>query len=146
MLFYSSFVDGQDDWSSNSFDKFLQSSGGLGTRMHDAFQQAFSDQAGPVLIIGSDCAQLTTGIIQSGIDALAKHDFVVGPAEDGGYYLLGMRAFHPEVFENIAWSTESVLAQTKTIIEEQGWSLKLLPTLSDIDYEEDWEKHGWEIP
>ncbi len=146
MLFYSSFIDGQDDWPAADFDKYLQASGDLGVRMETAFEQAFSEQQGPVLIIGSDCAQLTAQIIQEGIDALEEHDFVIGPAEDGGYYLLGMRAFHPEVFKGIAWSTETVFEQTNTIIANKDWTLKLLPTLSDIDYEEDWEKHGWEIP
>ena len=146
MLFYSSFIDQQDEWSSDSFDKYLQHSGDLGARMTGAFQQAFSEQQGPVLIIGSDCAQLSTDIIEQGVRALAEHDFVIGPAEDGGYYLLGMRSFSPEVFEGIAWSTEAVFDQTKRIIEAHNWSLALLPTLSDIDYEEDWKKHGWEIP
>ena len=146
MLFYSSFVDTEDEWLPQDFDKYLQASGELGQRMEEAFRLAFAEQDGPVLIIGSDCAQLTTDIIQEGIDALAIHDFVIGPAEDGGYYLLGMRSFQPAVFQGIHWSTESVFAQTKDIIDRHGWDLKCLPVLSDIDYEEDWEKHGWEIP
>ena len=146
MLFYSSFVDVKDAWPAADFDKYLQASGGLGERMEEAFRSAFDEQQGPVLIIGSDCAQLTSTIVQQGIEALATHDFVIGPAEDGGYYLLGMREFHPEVFQGVRWSTASVFSQTEAIIQEHQWSLALLPTLSDIDYLEDWEKHGWEIP
>ena len=146
MLFYSSFIDGEDQWPLTHFDKYLQASGDLGTRMTMAFEQAFEQGGGPVLIIGSDCAQLTADIIQQGITSLAENDFVIGPAEDGGYYLIGMQHFRPEVFQAIEWSTEQVFAQTQAIIEQHGWSLALLPTLSDIDYEEDWEKHGWQIP
>lgn len=145
MLFYSAFVDEQDQWPNQDFAKHLQASGGLGERMTAAFAQAFAEGGGPVLIIGSDCAQLTPAIVEEGIKALVTHDFVIGPAEDGGYYLLGMRAFHPEVFQDIAWSTETVLPQTLEIISSNDWSHSLLPVLSDIDYEEDWEKHGWEI-
>eukprot|EP00903_Cladosiphon_okamuranus_P000711 g709.t1 len=83
-----------------------KASGDLGTRMTMAFQQAFEQGGGPVLIIGSDCAQLTADIIQQGITALAENDFVIGPAEDGGYYLIGMQHFRPEVFQAIEWSTE----------------------------------------
>jgi hypothetical protein len=145
MLFYSAFVDEEDQWPNKEFSKYLQTSGGLGERMSAAFAQAFDAEGGPVLIIGSDCAQLTPAIVEAGIKALETHDFVIGPAEDGGYYLLGMRAIHPEVFQNIAWSTETVLPQTLEIISRNSWSHALLPVLSDIDYEEDWEKHGWEI-
>ncbi|MEL6969742.1 MAG: TIGR04282 family arsenosugar biosynthesis glycosyltransferase [Bacteroidota bacterium] len=146
LLFYSSFVDATDAWSADDFDKHLQASGGLGHRMEEAFTLAFGQNNGPVLIIGSDCAQLNASIVQQGIDALQENDFVIGPAEDGGYYLLGMQAFHPEVFRDIEWSTSAVFPQTRAIIEAHNWSLSLLPTLSDIDYLEDWEKHGWEIP
>jgi rSAM/selenodomain-associated transferase 1 len=145
MLFYSSFIDEKDQWLNKDFSKYLQASGGLGERMSAAFAQAFAAQGGPVLIIGSDCAQLTPAIVTQGIKALETHDFVIGPAEDGGYYLLGMKEFHPEVFQDIAWSTENVLPQTLEIISSNSWSHTLLPVLSDIDYEEDWEKHGWEI-
>ncbi len=145
MLFYTSFIDEKDDWPNQDFSKYLQVSGGLGDRMTAAFQQAFEENGGPVLIIGSDCAQLTPAIVEQGIQKLEDNDFVIGPAEDGGYYLLGMKKFHPEVFQNVAWSTETVLPQTLEIISSNEWSHALLPVLSDIDYEEDWEKHGWEI-
>lgn len=145
MLFYSTFVDEEDQWPNQDFAKYLQVAGGLGERMAAAFAQAFAEGGGPVLIIGSDCAQLTPAIVEQGIQSLETHDFVIGPAEDGGYYLIGMREFHPEVFQNITWSTEEVLPQTLAIIGSRKWSHHLLPVLSDIDYEEDWAKHGWEI-
>lgn len=145
LLFYSAYIDEEDLWAKEDFTKYLQVAGGLGERMTAAFAQAFAAGGGPVLIIGSDCAQLTPAIVEQGLQSLETHDFVIGPAEDGGYYLIGMRAFHPEVFQNITWSTEEVLPQTLAIIGSQKWSHHLLPVLSDIDYEEDWAKHGWEI-
>lgn len=145
MLFYSSYIDAADEWPAADFDKYLQSSGGLGQRMEEAFRIAFEEASGPVLIVGSDCAQLKADIITQAISALDTHDFVIGPAEDGGYYLLGMRTFRPEVLQGISWSTAEVLPQTKDIMEQMDSTVAYLPTLSDIDYEEDWEKHGWEI-
>jgi rSAM/selenodomain-associated transferase 1 len=144
LLYYSSFIDTQDEWSDKDFDKYLQIKGGLGEKMATAFQQAFENGA-PVLIVGSDCAQLTPDILLSAIESLNKNDVVIGPAEDGGYYLLGMNRFLPELFRGISWSTEQVFPQTLTILEKLGASYGLLPTLSDIDYEEDWDKHGWEV-
>ncbi len=70
---------------------------------------------------------------------------MVGPALDGGYYLLGMQQFSPSLFEDIPWSTDAVLATTLARIRDLEQSYFLLPELSDIDYEEDWEKYGWEI-
>lgn len=144
LLFYSEKITVNDNWSTNDFHKYVQSDGDLGDRMSTAFEQAFN-HGHPVLIIGSDCAQMDVSIIEKGIEQLAKHDFVIGPAEDGGYYLLGMRTFKPDVFKNIAWSTERVLSSTLDIMRVNNWSCFLLPQLSDIDYAEDWEKHGWEI-
>jgi rSAM/selenodomain-associated transferase 1 len=144
LLYYSAFIDNQDEWSSSEFDKYLQVEGALGEKMETAFQQAFETGA-PVLIVGSDCAQLTPDILLSAIDKLKKHDAVIGPAEDGGYYLLGMNRFLPELFRDIAWSTDQVFPQTVAILETLGASYGLLPTLSDIDYEEDWDKHGWKL-
>jgi uncharacterized protein len=142
LLFYSDFIATDDAWPDSDFEKFLQTAGWLGERMSSAFATAFIE-GGPVLIVGSDCAQLTTGIVEQALAALQDHDFVLGPAEDGGYYLLGMQHYHPEVFNDIAWSTERVFDQTVAILQNHSWSYALTPTLSDIDFEEDWVKHGW---
>ncbi len=144
LLFYSSFIEQEDDWSPTAFDKRLQEGADLGERMKRAFATAFTE-GGPAVIIGSDCAQLTPAIVVEAYRQLEQHDFVLGPAEDGGYYLLGMRTYMPSVFDDMAWSTDQVLPQTLAHIKENNWSVSLLPTLSDIDFQEDWEKHGWEI-
>ncbi len=142
-LFYSHFIDNNDEWSNDSFNKKLQIDGDLGQKMAAGFQEAFNNQLEKVIIIGSDCASLTTDIVENAFKALEKTDFVIGPAEDGGYYLLGMRIFSPSLFENIEWSTPQVFTQTINRIKVLDNTYSLLPTLSDIDYEEDWKKYGW---
>lgn len=144
LLFYSSFIDEQDEWTADDFEKRLQEGDDLGERMQLAFAEGFR-KGGPVVIIGSDCAQLTSELVEEAIDHLQRHDFVIGPAEDGGYYLLGMRTFMPAVFEGINWSTAEVFSTTLQRLGAHNWSYELLPVLSDIDFEEDWEKYGWEL-
>lgn len=143
-LFYSSFVDQRDDWSNEAFKKRLQHPGDLGTRMSEAFREVLEHHSKAV-IIGSDCASLTTEIVQSAFDQLDQHDFVIGPAKDGGYYLLGMKTHSPTLFQDIAWSTEEVFPSTVKKINALNGSYFLLPELSDIDYEEDWKQYGWEL-
>jgi len=143
-LFYSHFIDSKDDWSNTAFKKQLQVDGDLGQKIRFGFEQAFRDH-NKVLIIGSDCASLTAQIVQDGFDALDRNDFVLGPALDGGYYLLGMRQFTPSLFQGIPWSTDVVAQLTLAKMEAMGASCHLLPPLSDIDYAEDWEKYGWEL-
>ena len=89
------------------------------------------------MIIGSDCLDLRTAHLEAAFAALDSHDYVLGPATDGGYYLLGMNAPEPALFQGIAWSTERVLSATLDKIAELGRTVSLLPALSDIDYEED---------
>ena len=121
-LFYSQYINQEDDWSTNDFQKLLQVEGNLGYKMATAFQIVFQKHQ-KVLIIGSDCASLTTEIIADSFKQLDHHDFVLGPAEDGGYYLLGMNSFQPSVFENIEWSTETVLQRTIENIKRINLSL-----------------------
>lgn len=142
-LFYSHFIDNSDEWGNSDFDKQIQIEGDLGKKMAAGFQAAFEKGATKVVIIGSDCASLTKAIVDAAFAKLETHDFVIGPAEDGGYYLIGMKVFTPEIFQNITWSTEQVLPQTIEIMTNKNKSYALLPTLSDIDYEEDWLKYGW---
>ena len=143
-LFYGFFIDKNDDWSNDDFQKFLQIDGGLGDKMKDGFQKVFADGNQKVVIIGSDCASLTPEIVSEAFEKLDDHDFVIGPADDGGYYLLGMNSFEPTVFDNVVWSTEEVLNQTITNIKALDKNHALLTVLSDIDYEEDWKKYGWD--
>lgn len=140
-LFYSNFVDQQDNWPVKDFRKALQPSGDLGDRMQQAFEQALASCERAV-IVGSDCPGLTQDILQTAFDQLGTHDFVIGPAMDGGYYLLGMKRLTPELFQNMTWSTDQVFRETTDRMAARGGTYYQLPTLSDIDYAEDWEKYG----
>jgi uncharacterized protein len=139
VLFYSDELIVEDDWSNNFFKKNVQNGNDLGMRMKNAFQKTFLTSKKAV-IIGSDCAELTSEILQSAFDSLEKYDFVIGPAADGGYYLIGMNYFEPSIFENIEWSTNSVLTKTLEKINSLNKNTFLLPTLRDTDNEEDWKK------
>lgn len=144
-LFYSQFINESDKWSRNKFQKELQIEADLGIKMATAFHTVFKTNE-KVVIIGSDCASLTPEIVQTAFDQLDNYPFVIGPAMDGGYYLLGMNQFTPEIFNDIAWSTETVCSTTIERIKSLGKTFFLLPKLSDIDYEEDWIKYGWNLP
>jgi rSAM/selenodomain-associated transferase 1 len=143
-LYYSQSIKEKDNWPKTDFQKRLQSGEDLGQKMANAFREVLQHHPKAV-IIGSDCASLSTEIVEEAFKLLDKYDFVIGPAMDGGYYLLGMREFHPEVFENIAWSTDEVGSSTLLKIDQLGKTYSLLPLLSDIDHEEDWKKYGWDI-
>ncbi len=137
-LFYSDFIDKNDDWPEADFSKKTQSEGDLGERMEQAFRTAFEAGAMKVVIIGSDCPELTGALLQTAFDRLDESDFVLGPVPDGGYYLLGMKELESSVFRDIAWSTETVQARTIKKMQAAGKSCALLPVLSDVDTEEDW--------
>jgi len=137
-IHYSDFADSQDFWENEIFQKTTQIAGGLGEKMLHAFSSAFSEGFDSVLIVGSDCPELTQEILQEAFDKLKTHDVVFGPAEDGGYYLLGMNQLVPELFQNKQWSTDSVLPSSVADCQKLGLTHALLPQLSDIDYEEDW--------
>lgn len=139
LLFYSNFIDQEDAWQNKYFKKFVQAGSNLGTRMQAAFEEAFGRYGyRKVVIIGSDCADLTTDTITAAFQHLERHDMVIGPSNDGGYYLLGMRQLFTPVFERKQWSTPSVLGDSRVDIENAGLTYYLLPQLTDIDTEEDW--------
>ncbi|MEM9991254.1 MAG: TIGR04282 family arsenosugar biosynthesis glycosyltransferase [Bacteroidota bacterium] len=142
LLFYSKFINDEDDWQGRHFQKHLQADGDLGKKMQTAFELALG-QHQKAVIIGSDCASLNAEIVAQAFQKLEEVPFVIGPATDGGYYLLGMHQFTPSLFENIPWSTSQVLPKTIQKIAALQQDYFLLPTLSDIDYETDWNQHGW---
>ena len=139
-LYYSDRIEAEDAWAGADFKKFVQHGPDLGARMAGAFRQSFADGADRAVIIGSDCPELDGVLLNEAFSLLERHDFVLGPTPDGGYYLLGMRVFEPSVFEGIAWSTESVRAATLEKIGALGKTCALLPERSDVDTEADWRK------
>jgi hypothetical protein len=119
-----------------------QSAGDLGARMEAAFRAAFEDGADRVVIIGSDLPELSATLLRRAFDALESHPAVIGPARDGGYYLLGMRTMIEGLFDGIPWSTNEVLARTLERLRAAGIHPALLDTLSDVDEVDDLPA-GW---
>lgn len=119
------------------FSYHIQVTGDLGSRMADALSFVLTLHQ-KALIIGSDCPGLTPEILREGCRSLDENDIVLGPAGDGGYYLLGCREVYPVLFENIKWSTPSVLDHTIKKIREANLSFRLMELLHDIDTAEDW--------
>jgi rSAM/selenodomain-associated transferase 1 len=139
VVYYSERVEQQDMWPGQYYQKKLQPPGDLGEKMAAAFEAAFAEGYTSVVIIGSDCLQLTSEIINKAFEELKTHEVVIGPALDGGYYLLGMNHLHPELFRDKRWSTGHVFPDTLYDIERLHLSHALLPYLSDIDSLEDLE-------
>lgn len=136
-IFYSDKVQEFDILDYYKFPKFLQKGDGLGERMDRAFGQAFAQHYEKVIIIGSDCFELNTEIIEDAISALDDYNVVLGPSHDGGYYLLGMDRHYPHLFKNKKWSTADVLLDTILDLKKLNLSYNLLPTLTDVDEEKD---------
>ena len=109
----------------------------LGIRMKNAFNFLFKKKYERVVIIGSDCISLNKEIIENALDGLKENDAVIGPAEDGGYYLLGIKKLHSEIFLNKNWSTDSVYPATLKSFDELNLQYKVLPILSDVDEAKD---------
>lgn len=110
---------------------------GLGERLREAVGGAFVEGARRVVVIGTDCPELDDTRLAQAFDALATKDAVVGPAADGGYYLLGLSADCPEVFERIDWGSDQVGRQTRERLHGQGRRVERLGELSDVDHPED---------
>ncbi len=138
-VYYSDFIGQNDLWSQGNFQKRLQFGDDLGARMSSAFKSGFDQGYESICIIGSDCFDISKSIINQAFETLKSNDFVMGPAKDGGYYLLGMNKYQPGVFENIKWSTVKVLSETINRISKLKASYDLLISLTDIDEEKDLE-------
>lgn len=140
IVLYATQIDDQDMWNNDVYKKQIQHGDDLGKRMENAFNYAFEQGSTDVIIIGSDCFEITTDIIKHAFDCLKNYEIVIGPATDGGYYLLAMKQLNPLLFKQINWSTNEVLTTTLGICHAQNLSVYLLPVLSDIDTEEDLKK------
>jgi len=137
LVYYSDRIDDNDLWPNGQYQKRVQPAGDLGKKMEAAFAAAFVEGYTSVVIIGSDCLQLTQEVVLQAYIALEKNDVVIGPALDGGYYLLGMNHLYPELFRNKHWSTSRVFPDTVQDIQHLQLTYALLPRLSDVDYVED---------
>ncbi len=118
-----------------------QGDGDLGQRLSNAFAQAFAEGVQRVVIIGSDCPVVTAQDIVDAWTALLQHDVVLGPATDGGYWLIGLHSPQPALFQTIHWSTQAVLRETQDRARAARLNVHLLRELSDVDTEKDWQEY-----
>lgn len=124
-------------FDSKTYQHFVQDGTDLGERMRNAFVKATDQGYEQIILIGSDCYELTQSEIEKGFKILNHSDFVFGPAQDGGYYLIGTRTTFTKVFDNKTWSTSTVLYEAIRDVEGADLSHGELATLSDVDYEAD---------
>lgn len=124
-------------WLGTDIHYSSQSSGDLGVRMQGAFKRTFEAGAVAGILMGSDLPNLTSAILLQAIEGLGEKDIVLGRAVDGGYYLIGMKALNPALFEAKDWGTDRVHGQTHLTITRCGWTLSELPPLQDVDRPED---------
>lgn len=147
-VYYSEYVEIEDIWDNGDYELNAQKGFTLGEKMSTAFDEAF-DSYQKVIIIGSDCYDLSSKLINTAYEMLEENDVVVGPAKDGGYYLLGMKEYLPQLFEGKEYSHENVYKELMEEAEDLELSVYTLPTLSDVDTFEDlqatdidWENLG----
>ena len=134
-VYYSEEIWEKDIWDATIFDKKLQQGSDLGQRMANAFKDGFEKGFERIMIIGSDMYDLNLQDLEEAFLALEKDDFVVGPALDGGYYLLGMKKYKNELFVDKDWGTETVLTATLANLAQER--LHLLKAKNDVDHYED---------
>lgn len=141
-IHYADEIPSSDLWDDLPVRKVEQEGDDLGARMANAFKQGFKNRYQRIVIIGSDCAELTATHIGNAFKALNDYDSVIGPSNDGGYYLLGLNQFLPQLFKQKQWSTPSVYPETLEDLEELNKRWFTLPKLCDIDTIEDWQQTG----
>jgi len=134
-VYYSNEIWEDDIWDNSIFDKRLQQGSDLGERMANAFTKGFEEGFENIIIIGSDMYDLDMTDLKTAFNALMQNDFVIGPAQDGGYYLLGMTVYNESVFKNKNWGNEKVFQSTMDDLKnEKVYQLK---SKNDIDLYDD---------
>lgn len=135
-IYYSDAIN-EEKWK--LLEKKVQQGKDLGEKMQNAFNDGFREGFKQIILIGSDLPTISSTIIQQGFAALENNDIVFGPADDGGYYLIGMKKMYPSIFNNKPWSTEKLLTITLKELTQQ--KIALLTQLNDIDTEADLKEH-----
>lgn len=136
-IWYGNMIPETDLWSESPFPRFLQWGDDIGERMMNAMNQALDKAADKVVLVGSDLPHLTAEIVREAFEALAEEATVFGPAEDGGYYLVGMTAMSPEIFTDMIWSVDDVLAESQQRLAMNSKTWAEVATLNDLDTVED---------
>lgn len=141
-IFYSRFIPESDRFIEAGFRAHLQEGCDLGERMHNAFTTAAAAASNAMVLIGTDCPGLTGGILDEAFRLLESNEAVLGPAMDGGYYLVGLRHPMPELFLNRRWSTPTVLQEALATLRSHNIEPALLKELGDVDTLEDLKREG----
>lgn len=132
-VFFSEYEE--EGWE--NFKKFIQKGEDLGEKMKNAFVEGFNQKYDSIVLIGSDLPDISNEIMEEAFVKLEQEDFVFGPAQDGGYYLIGLNKINENVFKNKPWSQSNLLEITLKELEENKVSFTLLKTFNDIDEYED---------
>ena len=143
-VYYSEEIPNNDLWNAAVFQKKKQIGEDLGERMQNAFAEGFNLGYSKIIIIGSDLYDIETKDLEQAFKVLNNHEIVIGPAEDGGYYLLGMKQLHPKLFKNKNWGTATVLQDTINELKKSNY--KLLEKRNDVDLYSDIKDHPAFIP
>lgn len=143
-VYYSEYIPSEPDvWEDDFFIKRKQYPvADLGLRMQAAFNELLPVHSS-VRLIGTDIPHLSNDLLEESILLLKNTDVILGPSDDGGYYLIGMKKPNDFLFNNMTWSIDTVLSETIQRISRNTATYHLLKTLPDIDTADDWEKHGW---
>ena len=136
-VYYTDYLPENDIFYGSRTQTFLQKGRDLGSRMLNAFTQGFSDSYQRIILVGTDCPDLTGELLSEAFELLLHKSALLGPATDGGYYLIGMRSLLPELFIGKQWSTSTVCREAIAVLKHHSVDYSLLPTLPDIDTIED---------
>jgi rSAM/selenodomain-associated transferase 1 len=128
------------DWLGERFHFCSQSEGDLGERLIHAAREVFASGADRLMFLGGDCPYVTAGLLRECVEQMERHDVVLGPALDGGYYLIGIKRLETRIFEGIDWGTERVLEQTLVQLRHAALTHHLLRELEDVDDLGSWER------
>jgi rSAM/selenodomain-associated transferase 1 len=134
-IFFSDFIEEDIRWA--DYQCRVQSNDDLGSRMKNALDEVFEEGFESAILVGTDCYHLSEAIIGEALTSLLNSDYCLGPALDGGYYLIGAKKTDDEVFLKKEWSTETVFLEAQESIQQIQKILHILPMLSDVDTEED---------
>ncbi|MBZ4219817.1 MAG: TIGR04282 family arsenosugar biosynthesis glycosyltransferase [Chlorobium sp.] len=139
-VYYSRFIPSSDLFFTSKFTFKLQEGEDLGARMLHAIRTGFQTGFRHIVLIGTDCYELSSDMLNQAFKALERSDAVIGPAIDGGFYLIGVNMLLPELFLNRQWSTPEVCRETIEVLQRFAIPYELLPALSDIDTFDDLKK------
>ncbi len=139
VVFYSNKIEQDDLWKRTFYEKEVQFGFDLGTKMKNAFEKGFENNYKKIAVIGSDLYDLEPSHINKAFEKLETNDVVIGPASDGGYYLLGLKKIHPDIFKNKKWGTTTVRKDTLKDLEKVN--VHLLEELNDVDVIDDIKNH-----